>query len=258
MFPIRDHNPSRGIPFVTWGLIAVNVLVFLSYWGLFADQRALIAFFQTWGMVPARLSAGEGMVTLLTSQFMHAGLLHLAMNMLFLYIFGDNMEDAWGHLPFLLFYLACGVAAAGLQYLTAPMSRIPMVGASGAVAGVLGGYMLMYPRARVDVFIFLIVIIRVLPFPAWFVLGLWFLLQILGGVSAPPEAGGVAYWAHAGGFLAGAALSLPLWLGRGGPAYWRRFRGAPPHPEARYRFARSDIPRAGRRRDAPPRGPWSR
>ena len=258
MFPIRDHNPSQRVPFVTWGLIAINVLVFFSYWGLFADERTLILFFQDWGMVPARLSSGAGGVTLVTSQFLHAGLLHLGMNMLFLYIFGDNMEDAWGHLPFLLFYLACGVAAAGLQYLSAPLSPVPMVGASGAVAGVLGGYMLMYPRARVDVFIFLVIIIRILPFPAWFVLGIWFLLQLLGGVSAPPDAGGVAYWAHAGGFVAGALLCLPIWLKRGGPAYWRRFRGAPPHPETRYRLGRSDIPKAGRRRNAPPRGPWSR
>ncbi len=258
MFPIRDHNPSQSLPFVTWALIAVNAVVFLSYLGLFADPRALNLFFQQWGVVPARLAEGQGFATLITSQFLHAGFLHLGMNMLFLYIFGDNMEDVLGHWRFLGFYLLCGVAAAGLQFAFAPTSPIPMVGASGAVAGVLGGYMLMFPRARVDIFIFLIIIIRVIPFPAWFVLGLWFLLQLLGGVAAPSDAGGVAYWAHAGGFLAGFALTLPAWIARGGPAFWRRTLGAPPHPEARYRFGRSNIPRAGRRRTRGPRGPWSR
>ena len=258
IFPIRDHNPSRRVPFVTWALIGLNVLVFVSYWGQLPDPGALAVFFQQWGMVPARLSMGEGMATLVTHQFLHAGYLHLGMNMLFLYIFGDNMEDEWGHLWFLGFYLVCGAAAAGLQFVASPGSMIPMVGASGAVAGVLGGYVLLFPRARVDVFIFLIVIIRILPFPAWFVLGLWFLLQLLGGASAPTDAGGVAYWAHAGGFVAGALLTVPLWLSRGGPRFWQHTSGAPPHPQTTYRLGRSHIPRTGRRRKAPPRGPWSR
>lgn len=255
MFPIRDHNPPRRLPLVTWALIAMNVLVFVSYFGLFADERALMRFFMHWGLVPARLSAGEGFETLITSQFLHAGVVHLGMNMLFLWIFGDNMEDVLGHWRFLGYYLLCGAAAAGMQYLAGPDSRIPMVGASGAVAGVLGGYVLMFPRARVDVLIFLIVYIRVVPMPAWFVLGLWFLLQLLGGVSAPADAGGVAYWAHAGGFVAGMVLMAPAWLARGGTAFWAKTLGAPPHPEARYRFGRSSIPRAGRRRL---RSPWAR
>ena len=260
LFPIRDHNPSRRVPVVTWALIAVNVLVFLNYLPLFAEPRALELFFLTWGKVPALVAQGDQLHTLVTSQFIHGGWLHLGSNMLFLWIFGDNVEDEWGHVPFLLFYLACGVAAALLQLVTAPDSTIPMVGASGAIAGVLGGYLVMFPRARVDMFLFLVIYVRIIPLPAWVMLGVWFLLQILGGLAAPADIGGVAYWAHAGGFVAGALLMLPLWLRRGGTAYWGRNFGAPPHPEARYRVVRTAVPRVRRRRrvDRVPRVPRRR
>jgi membrane associated rhomboid family serine protease len=248
MIPLRDHNPAERTPYVNWALIALNLLVFLAYLPLFGDDRALGAFYGEYGVVPARVTAGEGWGALLTSQFLHGGWLHLGFNMLFLWIFGDNMEEEWGHLPYLGFYLGCGVAAAAVQVLADPSSRVPMVGASGAIAGVLGGYLLLFPRARVDVLFIIVVIFRVVPLPAWLMLGGWFALQILGGIASDPTGGGVAYWAHAGGFVAGVALTLPLWLRRGGPAFWRRTDGAPPHPEARYRLVPSGIPRAGRNR----------
>lgn len=244
MFPIRDHNPSEGTPFVTYALIAVNVLVFLATVPLMADERVLQAFYFQWALVPAISDP----VTFVTSQFLHGGLLHLAGNMLFLWIFGDNLEEEMGHLRFLLFYLASGVGAALAQVLPDPTSTIPMVGASGAIAGVMGGYLLMFPRARVDVLIILIVFFRVIPIPAWLVLGFWFAIQVFSGAATPAGMGGVAYWAHAGGFVVGLALTLPVWQRRGGPAYWTRTHGHPPHPEARYRIRRTPIPRTGRRR----------
>ncbi|WP_072247587.1 rhomboid family intramembrane serine protease [Roseibaca calidilacus] len=251
MIPMRDHNPSGKRPYVTYALLAANILIFISYYGLFANDTALMRFFMTWGMVPAALGAGFSFETLLTHQFLHGGILHLAFNMLFLWVYGDNMEEEWGHLRFLGFYLACGVAAGLAQYLSEPQSYIPMVGASGAIAGVLGGYLLFYPRARVDMLLFLLVYFRIIPIPAWLVLGGWFGMQVFAGLG--PSDDGVAYWAHIGGFVAGVVFALPLWLRRGGRALWTRTHGHPPHPEAQYRFVRTDIPAAGRRRN-----PWLR
>ena len=148
MIPLRDHNPSERTPFVGRALIVLNMLIFLAYLPLFGDERQLMAFFLTWGVVPAEVARGEGLIGLVSSQFLHGGWLHLGFNMLFLWIFGDNMEEEWGHLPFLGFYLACGVAAALVQVAAEPASPIPMVGASGAIAGVLGGYLLLFPRRR--------------------------------------------------------------------------------------------------------------
>jgi membrane associated rhomboid family serine protease len=238
MFPIRDHNPSERTPFVTWALIAANVAIFLVTWPLFSDPVALERLYTTWGLVP-RLSEPE---TYLTSMFLHGGVMHLLGNMLFLWIFGDNLEEEMGHLGFLGFYLAGGIAAAWLQVAADPRSEIPMVGASGAIAGVMGGYLLLFPRARVDVLLFLVIIIRIFPVPAWIMLGVWFGLQLVGGYSANSQTGGVAYWAHAGGFVAGFLLTLPLWLRRGGTGYWTRTEGHPPHPAARYRFQRTGVP----------------
>lgn len=253
LIPVRDHNPSGKRAYVTYALLAANILVFISYYDLFANDAALMRFFMTWGMVPAALNAGVGFETLLTHQFLHGGILHLAFNMLFLWIYGDNMEEEWGHLPFLAFYLACGFLAALAEYAVAPQSFIPMVGASGAIAGVLGGYLLFYPRARVDMFLFLLVYFRIIPVPAWLVLGGWFGMQVFAGLGPNATEGGVAYWAHIGGFLAGVVLCVPLWLRRGGPEIWRRTEGHPPYPAARYTRVKTDIPRAGRRRN-----PWVR
>jgi membrane associated rhomboid family serine protease len=173
--------------------------------------------------------------------------MHIIGNMLFLWIFGDNLEDEMGHLGFLLFYLASGLAAAALQIAADPGSGVPMVGASGAVAGVMGGYLLMFPKARVDVLLFFIIFFRVFALKAWIVLGLWFALQLFSGFSTPTEGGGVAYWAHVGGFLAGLAMALPIWLRRGARSFWAQTNGQPPHPEARYPLQKSSIPRVPRR-----------
>lgn len=230
MFPIRDHNPSLRPPLVTWALMAANIAVFVAMLGVEADPRTAAQVYYDYALLPGRLSAGENPLALLTSAFMHAGFLHLAGNMLFLWIFGDNLEDQMGHGPYLAFYLACGVAAGLAQVAISPGSMVPMVGASGAISGVMGGYLLLFPRARVDLLLILIVFIRTFTLPAWVVLGLWFGLQVFAGLGADPEMGGVAYWAHAGGFVAGVVLTLPLWLRRGGRDFWSRTRGAPPHP----------------------------
>lgn len=248
MFPIRDHNPSGRVPYVTYALMAANVGIFLSYVGLFNDPAGLNRFFYDWAMIPARLSVGNGYYTVVSSMFLHGGWMHLLGNMLFLYIYGDNIEDEMGHAPFALFYLAAGLAAGLIHVLSAPYSQVPTVGASGAIAGVMGGYLLLFPKARVDILIFIVVYVRILPIPAWIVLMVWFGMQLVGGVGADPTMGGVAYWAHLGGFVAGLALAVPIWLGRGGTKFWRRTDGHPPHPEARYRLVRSSIPKAGRRR----------
>jgi membrane associated rhomboid family serine protease len=219
MFPIRDHNPSLRTPYVTYALIALNVIAFLSYVALLGDEPRLNAFFERWALIPARFTAGQGTITIVTSMFLHGGFMHIAGNMLFLWIFGDNLEDFFGHLGFLAFYLACGVAAALAQVLPAPDSTVPMVGASGAIAGVMGGYLLLFPRARVDVLVILVIIIRMIALPAWVMLGFWFGIQLVNSyVSFGLDSGGVAFLAHSGGFAAGLLLTLPFWLSAGGAA----------------------------------------
>ncbi|MEY4696082.1 MAG: hypothetical protein RIT14_510 [Pseudomonadota bacterium] len=253
MLPIRDHNPSGRKPLVTTTLIVINVVVFLSYFPGMESDRAAAAFFGTWGLVPARIGLGQGYETFVTSMFLHGGWMHLIGNMLFLWIFGDNLEDAMGHARFLAFYVAAGLAAALGQMAADPGSLVPMVGASGAIAGVMGGYLLLFPRARVDVLMIFVVFVRVFAVPAWLMLGLWFALQLASGALMPADLGGVAYWAHAGGFVAGLALAVPVWLRRGGTAFWGQTEGAPPHPAARYPLRRSAIPQVPRKDR---RGPW--
>jgi membrane associated rhomboid family serine protease len=243
MFPIRDHNPSGRTPFVTYALIAINVLIFLSYYGFAQDWAQIEQVYRTYGIVPEQVVMGGEWQTLFTSMFLHGGWAHLAGNMLFLWIFGDNVEDEMGHLKFAAFYVAAGVAAGLAQVATEPSSTVPMVGASGAIAGVMGAYLLLFPRARVDILLILIVYVRIFPIPAWIMLMVWFALQFVGGVGANPELGGVAYWAHAGGFVAGVALTVPLWLRLGGTRFWERTHGHPPHPEAKYTTVPSGIPK---------------
>ncbi|MCR9147247.1 MAG: rhomboid family intramembrane serine protease [Rhodobacteraceae bacterium] len=247
MIPIRDHNPSGRTPYVTYALMALNIGIFLSYWPLFNDPRALNLFFYEWAMIPAVVSQDSAYGTLVSSMFLHGGLMHLAGNMLFLWIFGDNMEEEMGHVGYLLFYLAGGLCAGLAHYIAAPYSPVPTVGASGAIAGVMGGYLLLFPKARVDILLFFIVIVRIITIPAWIMLGLWFSLQVFGGAGTNPDEGGVAYWAHAGGFVAGIVLTLPLFLRRGAARYWSRTDGHPPHPEAKYRYVRSHIPQVPRK-----------
>jgi membrane associated rhomboid family serine protease len=214
MIPLRDDNPSRITPVVTFSLIGACVLAFL--WqvslGAGASERAIYAF----GVIPAvlfhqvELPQGIAMIppfaTVLTSMFLHGGLMHLAGNMLYLWIFADNVEDSMGHGRFALFYLLCGVAAAMAQALPDPSSQVPMIGASGAISGVLGAYVLLYPHARVVVLIPIGIIFQTMRLPAGWVLGLWFVLQLVSELMAPPHAAGVAFRAHLGGFVAGLAL----------------------------------------------------
>jgi len=246
MFPLRDHNPSERTPYVLYALIALNVAAFLLQLPYAGSERAMLAFWRDWALIPATVVQGGEVRGILTSMFLHAGLMHLAGNMLFLWIFGDNLEDQLGHLGFLLFYLATGIAAALAHVAAAPGSLVPTVGASGAIGGVMGGYLLLFPRARVDILLIFVIFFRVITIPAWIMLGLWFGLQIFSGLGTPTEGGGIAYWAHAGGFLAGLILALPAWLRRGATGYWQRNAGRPPHPGAVY--APSSIPTIRRRR----------
>ncbi|MFI0396678.1 rhomboid family intramembrane serine protease [Paracoccus jiaweipingae] len=232
MFPIRDHNPSDRAPLVTYALIAANIVMFLLTLPYAGPDSA--ARWEQLALYPALVSDGHPLPGLLSHMFLHAGLLHLAGNMLFLWIFGDNLEDQMGHLPYLAFYLTCGLAAAGAQILSDPDSVVPMVGASGAIAGVMGGYLLMFPRARVDVIVILLILVRRFTIPAWVTLGAWFALQVGSVWAAPAAEGGVAYWAHSGGFVAGLVLTVPLFLRRGGARFWNRTGGHPPHTPRQY------------------------
>lgn len=241
MFPIRDHNPSHGTPYVTYALIAANLVMYVLTLPYFQGGEMLWAQL---ALYPLAVTHAEMLWGLVSHMFLHAGLLHIGGNMLFLWIFGDNLEDQMGHLGFLAFYMACGLAAALGQIATDPLSSVPMVGASGAIAGVMGGYLLMFPRARIDILVIIIIIIRIFTIPAWTMLGLWFAIQLFGGVRNIGAEGGVAYWAHAGGFVAGVLLAVPLFLRRGGPDFWRRTHGHPPHAATVY--APTRIPPVGR------------
>jgi membrane associated rhomboid family serine protease len=202
MIPLRDIIPSRTTPVVTISLIAVNVLVFLYELAL---GRGVDAFTLYWGLVPAAFS----WVTVLTSMFLHGGIMHVAGNMLYLWIFGDNVEDRMGHGRFLVFYLLCGAAAALAQTITQPDSVIPMVGASGAIAGVMGAYFVLYPRSRIVTLVPLFFFFQVIEVPAILFLGIWFIMQFVSGlgsiltVASGQAAGGIAFWAHVAGFVAG-------------------------------------------------------
>ena len=204
MFPISDVIPSRTTPFVTIGLIAVNALAFL--YELRLDDAELDYLARTAGVVPAAFSARD----IVTSMFLHGGWLHFLGNMLYLWIFGDNVEDRFGHLRFLLFYLACGAVAAVAHVTINPGSTMPMIGASGAIAGVMGAYFVLFPQSRVLAGVFIIFIIDVIEIPAIFFLGIWFLMQLFSGVGSLVETaeGGIAFFAHVGGFAAGALAGL--------------------------------------------------
>ena len=257
MLPIRDHNPSGATPWVVYTLMVLNIGIYL--WGLafWQGEEAIFAVYRDYALIPERVADGRSFAPLLTSTFLHAGFMHLAGNMLFLWIFGDNLEDEMGHLPFLIFYMLSGLGAGLLHVLASPSSPIPTIGASGAIAGVMGGYLLMFPKARVDILLILIVFFRIFPVPAWVMLGVWLAMQFIGGVGSDPDQGGVAYWAHAGGFFVGLILTIPLWLKRGGRAFWDQTHGAPPHPEHEYNFSPTRIPRVPRKDKRLP-GPWGR
>ncbi len=201
MIPLRDVIPSRTTPFVTVGLIVVNSLVYLYEFQLWLlDQGLFVQFLRHWGLVPVRFT----FTTAFTSMFVHASWLHVIGNMWFLWIFGDNVEDRLGHLRFLFFYLLCGLVAVFVQTAAAPFSLMPTVGASGAIAGVMGAYFVLYPRSRVLTMIFPF-IVWIIELPAVVFIGYWFVLQVLsiGMMAETANTGGVAFWAHVAGFLTG-------------------------------------------------------
>ena len=214
MIPLRDTNPSKTIPFVNYILIIVNVVAFLLEWSLgkFTNEAVIHL-----GLIPARFFSdvhtlhvsAMTFVPFLSSMFLHGGWLHLLGNMLFLYIFGDNVEDRFGHFRYVVFYVVAGLAAAATQVYINASSEIPMVGASGAIAGVLGSYVCMFPKAKVTTLIPIFFFFQIVELPAYIFLGLWFVMQIFSGMMSlgiGADAGGVAWWAHIGGFAAGAVL----------------------------------------------------
>lgn len=224
MIPLRDRNPRSSVPWVTALLVLINILAFLYQVSLGPQvgERFVLAY----GMVPARVewalsdpdvTLGAAVFPLLTSIFLHGGWLHLIGNMWFLWVFGDNVEDRLGHLRYLVFYLACGLGAGLVHVLFNLDSRIPAVGASGAISGILGAYMVLFPGARVLTLIPLLVFFFTVELPAVILLGYWFLIQTLSGLGAlgMRGRGGVAWWAHVGGFLLG--LLLAKWAAQGRP-----------------------------------------
>lgn len=242
MLPIRDFVPSRTVPFVTWTLVGVNVLFWLGQLALGRFGVSQVVF--AWGLVPGRFLAdppGE-LATLFTSMFLHGDWAHIIGNMVFLVIFGDNVEDALGHARYLVFYLLSGVAAAAAQVGIDPASAIPMVGASGAIAGVLGAYLVLHPRANIAVLNPILPLWLwlgpVFTLPSWVVIGYWFLfdnvLSALGRSGMASE-GGVAFFAHIGGFVAGLVAVRPFLLGRRRPVRrdaWVGWRGPSERPPA--------------------------
>lgn len=221
MIPIGDYaGERRHFPYVNYALIVVNVLAFL--YEVMQPEAQLMRFIMAWGAVPHEIVTGTDLgptigvpiyVTLLTSIFLHGSWLHLGGNMLYLWVFGDNVENAFGPLKYLLFYLVCGVAATAAQIAIDPTSAVPTVGASGAIAGVMGAYLVMFPGATVRTLVFLFVFVTVVYLPAILVIGVWFLLQLVNGVTslgAPTQQGRVAFFAHIGGLIAGALLALVL------------------------------------------------
>ena len=215
MIPLRDENPARTTPYIVYALLAVNIIAFLYNGPLHQHGNPLAGY----ALVPAELMGGKDYgpptpvapwVTIFTAMFLHANILHIAGNMLYLWIFGNNIEDALGHIKFLIFYLVCGVGAALAQVFVSPASQIPMVGASGAIAGVLAAYLVLFPRARIISLVFIYIIVL----PASVVLGFWIVLQVLSSLitvaSGGANQGGVAYAAHIGGFATGLILILLL------------------------------------------------
>ncbi len=227
MFPLYDENPTRITPYITYGLIGMNVLVFLHEFSL--SNAQLEQFFQLYAVIPRQLSAsfaGEAInqpvaewATLFTSQFLHGGWWHLISNMVFLWVFGNNIEDRLGHFKYIIFYLGCGAFAALCQWFVGMDSAIPSLGASGAISGVLGAYLIRFPQTLVNTFVFLGFFITTLRVPAWVLIGIYIVQNVISGVSdlqraanMTMETGGVAYWAHIGGFVIGLLLGPLLGL----------------------------------------------
>lgn len=212
MIPYKDDNPTDRFPFVTVTLIVLNAIIFLIELFHPAGQKYII---YTYGAIPYEMLSfqANSIATMFSSMFLHGGLLHVAGNMLYLWIFGNNIEDRLGHMKFVIFYLLCGVVAAYSHAITEPDSLVPMIGASGAVAGVLGAYLLLYPNTKVHTLIFFGFFVQVVRLPAIFVIGFWAVIQLINGIITKGlvNQGGVAWFAHIGGFLFGILL-IKLWL----------------------------------------------
>lgn len=214
MFPLRDNIPSQHRSVALWGIIGLNILAFLFTVGLSPDMKAQL--FHLYGVVPARFLHPEwaqmhgypdgGFMAFGTHMFLHSGWMHIIFNMWTLWIFGDNVEDVMGPFKFTVFYLLCGLFALFVHAVTSPDSAVPVVGASGAIAGVMGAYFFLYPHAKITTFIPIIIIPFVFDLPAVFYLGAWFLTQVFSGMFTQAGGGGVAWWAHIGGFVAGMLL----------------------------------------------------
>tara|TARA_Y100000590_G_scaffold293449_1_gene330528 strand:- start:693 stop:1346 length:654 start_codon:yes stop_codon:yes gene_type:complete len=203
-FPYKDDNPRVLIPFVTYSILGINIFVFLSQLFIFSSDPDLgRAFVYTFGFIPDKFN----IINIFTSMFLHGGFGHLLSNMWFLWLFGDNVESVLGHLKYFLFYLVCGIGAAIGQFLISPSSNIPMIGASGAIAGILGAYMIKFPKAKVHVLV-IFIFITTIAVPAQIVLGLWFLMQLTSGLGTlgMDTTGGIAWFAHIGGFISGVGL----------------------------------------------------
>lgn len=213
MLPLSDDNRGRRtLPIVTWVLIAMNVAIYA--YQAFLSRAGHIDFLQQWATIPEEVMSGSAFYTLLTCAFLHGSWFHLGSNMLFLWIFGDNVEDVLGHIKFIIFYVACAVAASMAQVLISQGSEIPLVGASGAVSGLLAAYIVMFPHGRIRTLLTLGIFITLTMLPAWVMIGYWFVLQLISGVlslnQVGNEGGGVAFFAHIGGFVAGLILVIPL------------------------------------------------
>ena len=229
MFPLRDENPTLLTPIITIGIILANVIVWLYYQGGGMSEDLLANSICQFGAIPAEITGrtefggielgpdlppclfgGYTWEATISSMFMHGSWLHLIGNMWFLWLFGNNVEDSMGHLRFLVFYLLGGLAGSAAHIATDPTSMIPTVGASGAISAVMGGYLLLYPKVRIQTLFVLFIFIRIIPVPAWLVLGEYLLVQMFYGTMATPGSGGVAFWAHIGGFVAGIVLVIPF------------------------------------------------
>jgi membrane associated rhomboid family serine protease len=209
MIPLRDHNQTQTTPIITYVLLAINVLVFLFMLGL--DEVSLENFITTYALIPAEVVRGQDWFTLISSMFLHGSIGHIVGNMMFLHIFGDNLEDTLGHLKYLGYYLLCGLAASLAQILVDPSSSIPNLGASGAIAGLMGGYLTLFPQHKIDVLLPVSGFMRTATVPAFTMLFYWIAAQFLSGFGqlvVAPDSGGVAYFAHIGGFVAGLILAL--------------------------------------------------
>ena len=206
IIPYDDINPTQKTPYLTYAIIALNILGFIYAleWLRLPPEEQMIALRQNGSLIPSNLEA----LDFLTSMFLHGGLSHLAGNMLFLWITGDNIEDEFGRIPYLIFYLFAGIAAALTHVISAPGSSVPVVGASGAISGVMGAYIVLYPHSRIKIFYWLYFFIGNTRIKAFWWLGLWFGFQVLSGASASPGGGGVAYGAHIGGFVVGAGVAF--------------------------------------------------